>query len=688
MSNKCCVLQDDLKDCGVCSLLSIIKYNGGNVPKEYLRELTKTNKTGVSALNIIRAARELGFEAYGLKGKLKDIKNDYLPIIAHVTIDKKYNHFVVIYKIDFQKNKILIMDPKKGFVYLSFSNFANISTNYFLFLKKKQLIPKLNQKNSFYDNLKKVILNYKIVLLVIAFISLLYVFINILNSYHFKLFFDEVFETSKGDLFKLLILFIVLIIFRCLLHLFRSFLVNQLNIIIDKEIVNHAFNHIINLPYLYYRNHTNGDLFTRINDLSNIKELISNFFVNIFVDMILAFIVIIIMFNINWVLSIVIIIMLIIYGIITIISNKNMVSNIRENYNQLSGINNYLVESLTSFETIKNLSLQKYISNNFNNKYQEYNNHKRKLFNKISVSTFFKNIILFTGEVILLFIGITYLKNNQLSISLLITFITLSNYFIEPIKNTLELSLVYQTSKESIRRIKEIYNIPKEEELVNKKMSLNQIEGRISINNVSYSYDGVKNILNNVSLEIDSGEKVLVYGNSGCGKSTLMQLIIKYLDNTYNGSIDVDGYDLKKIDLSSIRKNICYVSQNEYLYTDSVFNNITLGRKISYKNFLNIGKNLFIDKIVEKSNLGYNYMIENNGENISGGERMRIIIARTIISKYNVYIYDETFSSLDISMERDILKYLFELYKNKTIIIISHRKSNLDLFNKVVKIDE
>ena len=291
-----------------------------------------------------------------------------------------------------------------------------------------------------------------------------------------------------------------------------------------------------------------------------------------------------------------------------------------------------------------------------------------RLFRKI------KNNILFVGELLVLYLGISYYKNSSLSISSLITFITLLNYLIEPIKNTLESSLLYLSSKESIRRIKEIYNIPNEDMLMDKKMLINNLRGSVSISNVSYSYNGVDSVIKNISMDVSEGEKVLIYGNSGCGKSTLMQLLIKYLDNNYSGDISIGGYDLKKIDFKSLRKNICYVSQNEYLYTDSVLNNITLGRNIDYKKVLNISKNVFVDEIVKNSNLGYNYLIENDGENISGGEKMRILIARSLIYKYNMYIYDETFSAIDINMERKILNYLFTLCKDKTFIIVSHRK--------------
>ena len=182
--------------------------------------------------------------------------------------------------------------------------------------------------------------------------------------------------------------------------------------------------------------------------------------------------------------------------------------------------------------------------------------------------------------------------------------------------------------------------------------------------------------------------KYIILGQPRSGKSTLVKLLIKYLDNNYNGEIIVGGYDLKKIDIFSLRNNICYVSQNEYLYTDSVYENITLGRKIKYKNFLDITSNLFIDEIVKNSTLGFNYLIENNGENISGGERKRIIIARSLLQQANIYIYDESFSEIDVERERKILKYLFNKYSNKTFIIISHRFSNEELFNKKIRVGD
>ena len=680
MSDKYCVLQDDLKDCGVCSLLSIIKYYNGDISKEYLRELTMTSKDGVNALNLLRSARELGFEAYGIKGKLKDLNKQILPTIAHVVIDKKYPHFVVVYKINYKKSQVLIMDPAIGFSYLSFSDFMKISTNYYLILKPRTIIPKLVSENNYQDKIKNIIIKYKNVFITIISMSIFYMIINIIESYQFKL----LYEDSSYEIRMIFMILLVLIFFNLFFNYLRNNLINFFNLILDKKLVKDAFYHIINLPYLYYRNHTKGDLLTRLNDLGNVKELVSNLFVSVFVDLTLAIVILIVMINISFLLSIITIISLFLYGLVVFVYEKKLKKDIKNNYANSSIVNNYLVESLMSFETIKNLSIGKYIYKKFNEKYDSYSNSSNLLIKKINQENFIKNIFLSVGSLLIIYVGINKINTNDISLSSLITYMSLSNYLIDPIRNMLNLHLQYQNFKESIYRIKEIYNIPIEKS--NSNNQIDDLKGCIEINHVSYSYNGIDDVIKDVSLEIMEGEKVLIYGNSGCGKSTLIKLLIKYLDNNYQGDIRVGGYDLKNIDLASIRNNICYVSQNEFLYTESIYENITLGRKINYNVFLNIVNNLFINEIIKNSNLGYNYLIEGNGDNISGGEKARIIIARSILQKANIYIYDESFSEIDIEKERKILEYLFKLYNDKTIIVVSHRFSNEDLFSRKIRV--
>ena len=132
------VLQDGIKDCGICSLLSIIRFFGGDVSKEYLREITNTTKDGVSAFGLIDGARKIGFEAVGVCGEILDIKENNLPCIGHILTNKKFKHFVVIYKIDKVKEKVYVMDPAIGRRVLSFIEYKIVSTNNYIFVVDKK----------------------------------------------------------------------------------------------------------------------------------------------------------------------------------------------------------------------------------------------------------------------------------------------------------------------------------------------------------------------------------------------------------------------------------------------------------------------------------------------------------------------------------------------------------------------
>ena len=683
MSDKLTVLQDDLKDCGVCSLLSIIKYYKGNVSKEYLRELSNTSIDGVTALNLLKCAREIGFEAYGIKGNINHLNKNVLPVIAHIIVDKKYPHFVVVYNIDYRKKQVLIMDPACGFAYYSFDDFITMSTNYYLIMKPKCKIPNLVESNSYVNIIKKIVFQYKRVFITIIIVSLFCMVFSIIESYQFKLLYEEYSQIMDSDV-KMVFYFLLFLAFiRLLFNYIRSNLLNMFNIILDKTIIKDAYYHIINLPYLYYRNHTNGDLLTRINDLGKVKDLVSNLLVSIFVDLTLAIVILIVMLNINSSLTIITITSLLLYSLIIFVNMHFIMKKIRINYKNASIVNNLIVESLASFETIKNFSLQKYIYKNFVKEYDLFSNNTKILLKRVNIESVLKTGLISIGNLIVIYLGINKIHNNIMSLSSLITYMSLSNYLIEPITKILNLSVLYQNVKESISRIKEIYCIPKESYLKSNN-SINFINGSINISNVSYSYNGVDNVINNISFNISDGEKVLISGESGCGKSTLVKLLIKYLDSNYQGCITIGGYDLKDIDIFSLRNNICYVSQNEYLYNNTVYENITLGKDIKYSNFLKVAKSTFVNEIVKNSSIGYNYCLENNGENISGGERERIIIARSILKNANIYIYDESFSEIDVNRERKILEYIFNLYPMKTIIIISHRLSNEDLFNKKI----
>ena len=185
-------------------------------------------------------------------------------------------------------------------------------------------------------------------------------------------------------------------------------------------------------------------------------------------------------------------------------------------------------------------------------------------------------------------------------------------------------------------------------------------------------------------MTIKDKDKVMVIGKSGSGKSTLFKILAKFYD-VKNSKVFINKIDLNNYKLSEINKNILYLGQNEILFNDTLYNNLIFDSSVCSK-LLDTCKMCYVDEIID-SNLGYYMLIEENGFNLSGGERQRIVLARTLLRDFNILIIDEGLSQVDVDMERKILKNLFEHFKDKTIIFISHRLDNLDLFDNLVKVE-
>lgn len=685
MNKRICIRQDDLKDCGISCLLMIIRYYHGDASKEYLRELTKTTKDGVTAFYLIKAAQQLGFNTKALKGDFSLLSKEDFPLIAHTIINNSYQHFVVVYEIT--KDKVIIADPSYGIRKLSFSEWKNISTEKYLIFKPIKKIPKLCSNKHIVNIIISFIYRNRLLFISIVIISLIFTILSIITTYNFKLLVDEISFHDKNSYRDIFLILIAFGLIKNLANLFRNKLINFINNQLDKILINDVYSHIIYLPYLYYKTRTCGDVITRINDISNIKDLISKLFLTLFVDLILMFFVLIMLFSINIKLTIISIIIAIIYCIVIIIYNRVIHKYVKKSYEHSSLVNSYLVETISSIDTIKGLNIEDIVCNKMFFKYNHFLNINKKINTILYNEEFFKDTIYYFGNLFILFYGIMMVKNNNLELTTLFTYINLFSYFLEPIRNIMDLNLTLKTSILSIKRVVELYSVSKEKFNISEKSINYHLNGDIKVSGLNYSYNGINNIISNLNLEIKAGNKVLIYGSSGKGKSTLVKLLMKYMSD-YEGKIYLDNRELANYELSDIRDKICYVSQSETLFTDNIYNNITLNRQVSFDDVLHLCKILKINEIVDKLPLKFDSLIEENGFNLSGGERQRIILARTLLKKADIYIFDEALNAIDVKRERIILKNIFKLLKNKTVIVISHRFNNEDLFNQKIVIGE
>lgn len=673
-------MQDEIKDCGAACLLTLIKTYGGNVSMEYLRMITNTSKNGTNFLYLSQAAEIIGFETRALNGDVSKIKKTLLPCIAHVTIDSKYKHFVVIHSIGIKT--LTIADPSYGIKKMKIEDFKKISTGNYLFMIPNKKIPIIKCENNLSRYVIELVSKFKKHLILIIFFSLTYTILNIISSYGFQFIIEDAIEMSSlNNLYFIFIILLLFIFFKNVFNYFRMLLFNYVTCKIDFELMKDVFRHIIFLPYQYYKNRSTSDILSRINDLVNVRNTLSNIFMTLLIDGVLVFFVLISLFSINVYLSLVAVSFSVFYLLIAKLFLPLYKKKIIINNELNSQVNSCLVESLESVNTIKGLFVEKIFVNKFCDVYKNSINKNYSFFNLINLQNLIKGFIDSLSIILIIFCGAILVIKNKMTITELITFNTLIVYFFEPIKNVISFSFDFQQFLVSLRRINELYEIDEEKiELDNKFVGINLI-GNIHVDNLCYSYNGRNNILKGINIDICSGDRVLIYGDSGCGKSTLIKIFTKFY-YVENGMIEIDGKDINDYSLMEIRRDICYVSQNEKLLTDSIYNNIVLHRDIDYDSFLKVCKITQVNGIVKNNLSKYNMLLEEDGFNISGGERQKIIMARSLIKKSNIYIFDESLSQIDIENERIILNNIFKLLKGKTIIFISHRFDNKDLFNK------
>lgn len=682
MKKKLIVLQEGNKDCGVCCLLSIIRYYNGNISLNKLMEMTKTTKNGTTFYNLSEAASKIGMasKAYYVDD-FNNISVYSCPFISQV-IRNGYTHFVVVYKIS--KDKLLIMDPALGSLYMSREKFLNIWTSYIMMFEKVKILP--NYKDEKYINklLYGLILNNKKIIVNCLLLTLMFCFLTIGYSVYLKVMIDKVLNQDKYLLIVISLIFFIVILFRSLTNLFRNQMLSYFNMKVDISLFLNSFKRILLLPYNYYKNKTTGEIISRVNDLSYIKQIISQLLTTVFLDIVLLLFSLVCLYFINSKMFVISFFIAILYVIIIFIYPRFIKTKIYESQAEVAKVNSYLVESISGLETIKGLRCEKMVNDRLESYYTKA---QATIFDYNIISNgvlFLKDFIFYVGVLLINYVGCVDIMNGNFTVGSLLTFNTILGYFLNPLQNFIDLADDYVYVRGVFKRANGLYEVKLDD--LESKNGL-RVEGDISFNNLDFSFNGKDQILKSIKIEFKAKEKILLLGNSGSGKSTLLKILYKYYDVS-RGMVLVNGIDINDFSISDIRDDIIYVSQNETLYTGSIKDNILLNRDIDYKDFLDMCCYLEVDNIIKDNLLGYDFLLEENGANISGGERQRIILARALFKKGNVILIDEGLSQMDIDLERRVLKRIFSIFKDKMIIVVSHRFNNMDLYDKVFKLKD
>ena len=572
------VRQRDEKDCGVCALLSIIRHHKGNVPLEKIRLDAKTTNEGTTALNLILASQKYGFEAVGVKlNSIYDIKQ--FPAIAHMNLKKGYTHYVVIEKIT--KDKIVIMDPAKGKVVMKVNDFICEWSNVVLLFYPKQKIIVLKNEVTIFKLFTRVMKSEKSLVKIIIFVSFLLMLLSILLGYYFQILFSSITNGYSYKYLKIIvIIFLIFTIFKIILSFYRTYLENHLNKNIDCLLNSDFLSHLYNLPLNVITSRNAGEIISRVNDLTSIKNIITEIFMSSTLDLILVVIAVPLLINISKNLFFILFLIIILYFLIGLIFSKVIFKRAYQNISYEADFNNNLIEDIKMINSIKNLNIVSPALKKLESKLTNYLYDSYLLNIIINNEKTLKSIIYEIGFFIINTYGLYLLYKNKILLINIITFNTLLSLFLDPLKNIVDNMPKYCYMKATISKINDFLSLKKEE--------LGDIEDtygyELRFKNLTYSYNKYENIIKNFNLIIPEGSFILLKGPSGSGKSTICNILNKYI-NDYDGNILLGAINIKDLSINTIRKNIIYVNQNENIFSGTIRENIVLDKKISEVDF-------------------------------------------------------------------------------------------------------
>ena len=633
---------------------------------------------------IIRIAKNRGFKIKKKKFTLKDIDDKYpLPAILHL----KDNSYIVLLAVKPDEGRVLTLTPlAKHPESHSYEEIQEQMKDYMLVLKHKLIDDDAKFGFKWFFN---EIFKYKKILSQVLIGSFVIQLFGLVTPLFTQVILDKVLvNRTIATLDVLAVAFIIVAIFELLLNLSRNYIFIHTTNKIDAKLGAKLFRHLFKLYFVYFENRQVGNIIARVRELDRIREFITDKSVSVIIDSMFSVVFLVIMFIYSVKLTFITLAFIFLVALIYLTITPELRARLEEKFQMGAHSNSYLVESVTGVQTVKSLAIEGSMFRKWEEKLGKY---LKSSFNLSIMGNFTGSICGFLQKamtIAILYVGVMLVIENKLTIGQLIAFQMFSGQFSAPMLRLVGLWNEFQQTLLAVDRIGDILNSPLEMQSGN-AITLSNVNGDIKLDNLSFKYNvDAPLVLKNVNLEIKAGMKVGFVGRSGSGKSTLTKLIQR-LYYTTEGTIYIDGIDIRNINPVWLRTNIGIVLQENYLFSGTIKDNIALPRpNMPMEGIIQAAQIAGAHEFISKLPKGYDTEVGERGSSLSGGQKQRIAIARALISNPKILIFDEATSALDYESEKIIRDNMALISRGRTTIIIAHRLSTIKDCDWIVCFDE
>lgn len=450
------------------------------------------------------------------------------------------------------------------------------------------------------------------------------------------------------------------------------------------------FAHMQKLSFSFYDDAKVGQLMSRItSDLFDITELLHHGPENIILSLLKIVGAFVILLNINkWLALAAFIVLPFMFGFAFIL-NKRMRRAFKQNRVKIAEINEQIEDNLSGIRVVKSFANEHVENEKFKKGNDGFLAAKKNSY--FNMGTFQAGVGVFSTliQVNVIIVGGILIAYRQLNIQDLLTFMLYIGVFTDPIRTLVDFTEQFQNGYTGFERFREIMDIEPDIKDAPDAKELTDVKGSITFENVSFQYrDGADKVLNNVSLDVPAGAYMALVGSSGAGKTTLCSLIPRFYDVT-EGTIRIDGTDIRDVTLKSLRNHIGMVQQDVYLFSGTIFENISYGKPgCTREEVIEAAKNANAHEFIMSFPDGYDTDIGQRGIKLSGGQKQRLSIARVFLKNPEILIFDEATSALDNESEKVVQDSLEKLAKNRTTFVIAHRLTTIQNAEKILVLTE
>ncbi|MBQ4523967.1 MAG: peptidase domain-containing ABC transporter [Lachnospiraceae bacterium] len=691
------VLQHDEEDCGAACMAMIAGYYGLKLPLAKFRNLMCFSNNGTSVYDIVQVAESLNFNAMPLKGNFENLlesiqkKEVHLPCIVLVK-SEVFFHFIVVYKVT--SKLIYYIDPAEGYCKISHRQFASVYENVIIELQPNELF--IKQKHS--SNTGKIIkkcLNQNRKGIIFLFVnSVLITFLGIVASIVVATAMGYLVESQENSLksvdilknvydIKFIIILCLIFCAKLVVELIQNVIFSFAASRIEADMLRNFYDKLLITPLDTIKRRKSGELIARFTDIRKFNNYIIHTLTSGISNIVFLMGFGIVLFVVSPTLLFVLLIVGVSLFIVTSMFHGKIKKRSLDVLNNNAKIVDDIEQSLCGIELIKGLALEEKKKENFFCDLKKYSESLRKF---MVMGSSHNSIIEFLSEVgnyIVLCLGTILCINGKIQIDHLILFYLVFTYFMSSLSRLVYLQPEIAEIKTIFSRMEDIGEC--ENESVGDFKNNIDVITSIQADNITYGYTPWKKIIENLSFEINEGEKILLTGPNGGGKSTLAHLIsADYQVQT--GEIKYNG--ISEVNRESIKNNITYVNQEVYLFHDSLYNNLVFGcTNVEYEKMMQVCELTGVREIIESFTEGLAHILSAGGKDLSGGQRQKIALARALMRDTPVYIFDESSSNMDSDSEEMFINLINEYLSKKTVIIISHREKFKNYVDKVYHVE-